>query len=91
MLDPIRWIFDDPYSVKGFRKRASKLSDCPYRLVLELAADQLERNKVTKNTIKKAIEYVRTGNPELTAVAIKMLNLNQGQVTVALNLLKKMR
>ena len=85
------WLFNDPYSVKGLRKRALRLPECPYRLVLEMAADQLEEKKVTKDVIKKAIEYVRTGNEELISVAIKMLNLNNGQISVALNLLKGMK
>lgn len=86
-------IFDlfDPYSIKNLRKRASKLPECPYRLILETSADQLENKKVNKNTVKKIIKYVRTGNQELTFVAIQLLNLNKGQISVALNLVGKMK
>jgi len=78
------------YSVKSLRRRAARLPECPYRLILEMAADQLETKKVTKDEVKKAIEYVRTGHPDLLSVAMKMLNLNRGQVDVALSLLHKM-
>lgn len=82
--------FLDPYSVQGLRKRASKLNECPYKLILGLAADQLEAKVVNKKQVKKAIEYVRTGHSTLLSVAIKMLNPNQGQIDTALHLLKKM-
>ena len=83
--------FFNPYSVEGLRLRASKLPECPYRLILEIVADQLENKKVDVNVAKKAVEYARTGNQELLTVAIKMLNLNSGQIDVALHLLKKMK
>lgn len=81
----------DPYSVQGLRKRASKLNECPYKLVLELAANQLETKKVEQEQVKKVIEYARTGNQDLLTVAIKLLNPNQGQIDTALHLLQKMK
>ncbi len=83
-------ILRDPLSVKSLRNRASKLENCPYKLILELVADQLEEQKITRDIAEKAIEYVRTGNPDLLTVAMKMINLNQGQISIALSLLRKM-
>ena len=83
-------MFENPYSVKGLRKRALKLKDCPYKLMLELVADQVETKKVSEREAKKAIEYIRTNDPNLTAVAIQMLQLNQGQISIMLDILKKM-
>jgi len=83
-------MFEKPYSVKGLRKRATRLKDCPYKLMLELVADQVEAKKVSEREAKKAIEYIRTNDPNLTAVAIQMLQLNQGQISIMLDILKKM-
>ena len=84
-------MFKNPYSAKGLRKKVSKLKDCPYKLMLELVADQVEEKKVTQNEAKKAIEYVQTNDPTLIGVAIEMLHLNKGQVSIIVNLLKKMK
>lgn len=81
----------DMYSAKNLRKRAARLEECPYKLVLQLAADQVERGKATSLEARKALELVQTNDPDLISVAMKMLHLNQGQVTVAINLLKKMK
>jgi DNA polymerase/3'-5' exonuclease PolX len=78
----------DPYSVEGLRLRASKLPNCAYRVLLELAATQLEDKKIDKATVKKIIEYARTGKLELLTVAIKMLELSQEQTAEVLSLLK---
>ena len=82
-------MFENPYSAKGLRERASKLKDCPYKLILELVADQVEGKKVAQNEAKKAIEYIQSNDPSLTGVAIEMLHLNKGQVSIMINLLKK--
>jgi len=83
-------MFEKPYSAKGLRKRASKLKDCPYKLLLKLVADQVEVKKVPEKNAKKAIEYIRSNNPVLTGVAIEMLHLNQEQISIMVDLLKKM-
>lgn len=83
-------MFENQYSVKGLRKRATRLKECPYKLILELAADQLENKKIDRAIAKKAIEYIRTNNNELIGVAIKMLNPSQEQVNKALSRLRKM-
>ena len=83
-------MFENPYSAKGLRKRALKLEDCPYKLILELVADQVETKKVGEREAKKAIEYIQSNNPTLTGVALQMLHLNKGQISIMVNLLKKM-
>ena len=80
----------DPYSILSLHKRASKLEECPYKLILNLAADQLEAGKTNRDDAKKAIEYMRTNDPTLQGVALKMLNLNPSQIAVAIHLLEKM-
>ena len=85
-------MFDlDPYSISSLHKRASKLPECPYKLILEMSADQLDAGKVSKKEVKKVIEYARTCNPTLLTVALKILNLNQGQISTALHLLENMQ
>ena len=83
-------MFENPYSAKGLRERASKLEDCPYKLILELVADQVEVKKVGEREAKKAIEYIQSNDPTLTGVALQMLHLNKGQISIMVNLLKKM-
>jgi len=83
-------MFENPYSAKGLRKRASKFGDCPYKLILELVADQVEAKKVGEREAKKAIEYIQSNDPTLTGVALQMLHLNKGQISIIVNLLKKM-
>lgn len=81
----------NPYSIDGLKERVAKLPQCPYRLVMELAIDKLEQKKVTRDEVKKAIEYVRTGKSELMLVAIKMLKPSQNEIEVALKLLNEMK
>lgn len=80
-------LFLDPYSVKGLKLRAEKLRQSPYRLILEMAAEQLENKKINKYEVKKIIEFSRSGKTELLNVAMKMLNLNHNQTQVALKIL----
>lgn len=84
-------MFDlDPNSAPNLRKRAERLQDCPYKLILNLIADQLEINKITKREAVKIIKYIRTCDNSKMIEAAKMLNLNQGQISTALHLLEKM-
>jgi len=84
-------MFDGPNSLKGLRKRAERLEDCPYKLILQLAADQIENNIITEREAKKAIKYARTHNSDLLSVAMKMLQLSQEQISTTLRLLEKMK
>jgi len=82
------WFLRDPYSVEGLRHRASKLPDCPYKLFLELIAAQLEKNTITQDEAKKAVEYFRTGKQGLISVALKILNLSKEQMNEVLRRLE---
>jgi len=85
------WFLRDPYSVEGLKYRISKLPDCAYKVCLELAVVQLENKVVSKEEVKKAIEYFRTGNRELLMVGFKILKLTEEQIDEALHLLKTER
>ena len=78
----------NPYSLNGLKYRASKLPDCPYKVLLELTIIQLEAKKLNELEAKKAIEYFRSGNKELLVVGFKILNLSDEQINEALALLK---
>lgn len=91
MFEKLKIYLAGPNSVRGIRYRASKLPECPYKVMLLLVADQLENKKIDKHVAKKVIEYFRTDNMDLINVGIKMLDLNSGQRSVALNILKKMK
>ena len=82
------WFLRDPYSVEGLRYRASKLPNCPYKLLLELTATQLEKKIITRDEAKKAVEYFRSGNRELVSVGLKILNLSEEQIEKALKMLR---
>jgi hypothetical protein len=85
-------MFDlDPNSAPNLRKRAERLKDSPYKLILNLTADQLEINKITKREAVKIIKYIRTCDDSKMAEATKMLNLNQEQISTMLQLLEKMK
>jgi len=78
----------DPYSIGGLKLRLNNLPDCPYKFFLQMALEQLQNKIVEKEQIRKAVEYIRTNDLELAKVAIKLLRLNNVQITLALALLK---
>jgi hypothetical protein len=78
----------DPYSIGGLKMRLNKLPDCPYKLFLKLALEQLQKKVVRKEEAKKAIEYIRTGDVELLKVAVEILKPDKAQVDIALALLR---
>ena len=82
----------DPYSVQGLRFRALRIKEkTPYKLILELAADQLDEGKITRDEVITAINLVRFGgetlNPMFVAIGIKKLKPNRTQIDVMLHLL----
>lgn len=78
----------DPYSVEGLRHRAKKLPDCPYKILLELCAVQLEKKAVSKEAVQKAVEYFRSGNEDLLKSGVGVLKLSHEQIQEVLSLLK---
>lgn len=84
-------MFEGPNSIKGLRKRAERLPDSPYKLLLQLTATQLESNKITNREVKKIIEYARTGDSTLLTVALKFLNLTPEQISISIQQLEKMQ
>ncbi len=90
MLEKLKCWFN-PYSAQALRIRARKLPKSPYRYCLELAAEQIERGKITEQAAKKAIEYLRTGQKELTTVAIVLLDPNEKQQARLMKKLKALK
>lgn len=51
----------DPYSAVNLMKRASKLEDCAYKIILQFTAVQVERGVVSTKEAKTAIFLIRRG------------------------------
>lgn len=70
-----------PYSSWGLNHRANILNDnSPYQHFLYTVASAIDAKVISKYDAQKAVEYFRTGKPELISVALKMIGLTEVQV-----------
>ena len=85
-LETILGYLQGPYSAWGLKHRADRLAaNSPYKQFLYAVASAVGVNSISKYTAKKAVEYFRTGNPELISVALKLIGFKDKEAMSWLN------